>query len=61
VASSEPFTDLSQRSGAVNEEDERIVQRILARWKRGLHFRVDPSFLIYLLKYTGSVDLEGVS
>ena len=36
-------------------------RRILARWKRGLVFRSDPSFLEFLLKYTDSVDAEGIS
>ena len=35
--------------------------RILARWRRGLHFRADWSYLEFLLKYTDSVDAEGIS
>jgi len=34
-------------------------RRIRARWKRGLHFRADWSYLVFLLKYTDSVDPEG--
>jgi hypothetical protein len=33
--------------------------RIHARWKRGIHFRLDWSYLVYLLNYTDSVDPEG--
>lgn len=33
--------------------------RIRARWKRGLHFRADWVFLLFLLKHTDSVDAEG--
>jgi hypothetical protein len=35
--------------------------RLRARWKRGLHFRADWGYLVYLLKYTDSVDPEGVA
>ena len=35
--------------------------RARARWKRGLHFRADWGYLVYLLTYTDSVDPEGVA
>ncbi len=36
-------------------------KRIRARWKRGLHFRADWKYLLFLLKYTDSVDAEGLT
>lgn len=40
-------------------DNERARAR--ARWKRGLTFRVDLGYLVYLLKHTDSVDPEGVA
>lgn len=39
----------------------RQVRRIRARWKRGLHFRIDRDYCLYLVAYTDSVDPEGTA
>lgn len=36
-------------------------RRIRARWTRGLHFRLDWHHLEFLLKYSDSVDPEGIA